>query len=101
MWAVVKASVQLLVFNRSYGDTVIIINTQQRGPFWPGGGDAYAPIAPPPLATGLRILLASQTDWRGQPGRARITWLSTIQRDLRHHHRMLSGAADLAQNRPL
>jgi len=32
--------------NRSCGDTVIIISTQQRGPFWPGGGGAYAPIAP-------------------------------------------------------
>ena len=52
MWAVVKASVQLLVFNRSYGDTVIIINTQQRGPFWPGGGMHTHPSHPPPPGYG-------------------------------------------------
>ena len=31
----------------------------------------------------------------------RITWLSTIQQDLKQHHLTLPEAADLAQNRPL
>ena len=49
-----------------------------------------------------RILLASApADWRRQLGRPRITWLSTIQQDLKHHHLSLAEAADLAQNRPL
>jgi len=39
-------------------------------------------------------------DWRRQPGRPRITWLSTVQQDLKHHHLTLPEAADLAQNRP-
>ena len=33
------------------------------------------------------ILLASPpADWRRQPGRPRITWLSTVQQDLKQHH---------------
>jgi len=49
-----------------------------------------------------RILLASPSaDWRRQPGRLRITWLSTDQQDLKQHHLTLPDAADLAQNRPL
>jgi len=49
-----------------------------------------------------RILLASpQVDWKRQPGRPCITWLSTVQQDLRHHHLTLSEAAYLAQNHPL
>ena len=40
-------------------------------------------------------------DWRRQLGRPRITCLSTIQQDLKHHHLTLPEAADLAQNRPL
>jgi len=49
-----------------------------------------------------RILSASlPADWRRQPGCPCITWLSTIQQDLRHHHLTLPEAADLAQNRPL
>jgi len=49
-----------------------------------------------------RILLASPpADWRRQLDRPRITWLSTIQQDLKHHHLTLPEAADLAQNRPL
>jgi len=36
---------------RSCADN-ISTGTQQGGPFWPGGG-SQAPIAPPPLATGL------------------------------------------------
>ena len=31
----------------------------------------------------------------------RITWLSTVQQDLKQHHLTLPKAADLAQNRPL
>ena len=38
-------------------------------------------------ADAKRILLASPpADWRRQLGRPRITWLSTIQQDLKHHH---------------
>ena len=49
-----------------------------------------------------KILLASPpADWRRQLGRPRITWLSTIQQDLKHHHLTLPEAADLAQNRSL
>ena len=48
-------------------------------------------------ADAKRIPLA----WRRQPGRPRITWLSTIQQDLKQHHLTLPEAADLAQNRPL
>ena len=48
-----------------------------------------------------RILLASPpADWRRQPGRPRITWLSTVQQDLKHHF-TFPESADLAQNRPL
>ena len=53
-------------------------------------------------ADAKRILLASPpADWRKQLGRPRITWLSTVQQDLKHHHLTLPEAADLAQNRPL
>jgi len=49
-------------------------------------------------ADAKRILLASPlADWRRQPGRPRITWLSTVQQDLKQHHLTLSEAADLAQ----
>jgi len=49
-----------------------------------------------------RILLASPpADWRRQPGRPRIMWLSTVQQDLKQHHLTLLKTADLAQNRPL
>jgi len=49
-----------------------------------------------------RILLASPSaDWRRQLGRPRITWLSSVQQDLKQHHLTLPEAADLAQNRPL
>jgi len=38
-------------------------------------------------ADAKRILLASPpADWRRQPGRPRITWLSTVQQDLKQHH---------------
>ena len=57
----------------------------------------YNPVAPAyPIwaimrmddnADAKRILLASPpADWRRQLGRPRITWLSTIQQDLKHHH---------------
>ena len=53
-------------------------------------------------ADAKRILLASPpADWRRQLGRPRITWLSTIQQDLKQHHLTLHEAAGLAQNRPL
>ena len=35
------------------------------------------------------------------PGRPRITWLNTVQRDLRAYNLALNEAVDLAQNRPL
>jgi len=47
------------------------------------------------------ILLASPlADWRRQPGRPCITWLSTVQQDLNQHHLTLPEAADLAQKEP-
>jgi len=53
-------------------------------------------------ADAKRILLASPpADWRRQLGRPCITWLSTIQQDLKQHHLTLPEAADLAQNCPL
>ena len=53
-------------------------------------------------ADAKRILFTSPSaDWRRQPGRPRITWLSTIQQDLKQHHLTLPEAADLAQNHPL
>ena len=72
----------------------------------------YNPVAPAYLfghimrmddnADAKRILLASPpADWRRQLGHPRITWLSTIQQDLKQHHLMLPEAADLAENRPL
>jgi len=32
------------------------------------------------------LLVSPPADWRRQPGRPRITWLSTVQQDLRHHN---------------
>ena len=53
-------------------------------------------------ANAKRILFASPpADWRRQLGPPRITWLSTVQQDLKQHHLTLPEAADLAQNRPL
>jgi len=52
-------------------------------------------------ADAKRILLASPlADWRKQPGRPRITWVSTAQQALKQHHLTLP-EADLAQNHPL
>jgi len=46
-------------------------------------------------ADAKRILLASApADWRRQLGRPRITWLSTVQQDLKQHHLTLPEAAD-------
>jgi len=50
---------------------------------------------------GLQGGYAPPADWRRQLGRPRITWLSTIQQDLKHHNLTIPEAADLAQNRPL
>ena len=48
------------------------------------------------------ILSASPpADWRRQLGCPCITWLSTVQQDLKQNHLTLPEAADLAQNRPL
>jgi len=45
----------------------------------------------------MALLLASHpADWRRQVGRPRITWLSTVQQDLKQHHLTLPEAADLA-----
>jgi len=53
-------------------------------------------------ADAKRILLAFPlADWRRQPGRPCMTWLSIVQQDLKQHHLTLHEAADLAQNRPL
>ena len=53
-------------------------------------------------ADAKRILLASPpADWKRQPGRPRITWLGTVQQDLKQHHLTLREAADLAQNHPI
>ena len=48
-----------------------------------------------------RILLASPpADWRRQLGCSHITWLSTVQQDLKQHHLTLPEATDLTQNHP-
>jgi len=47
------------------------------------------------------LLSSPPADWRRQPGRPCITWLSTVQQDLKQHHLTLPEAADMAQNRPL
>ena len=39
-------------------------------------------------------------NWKRPPGRPRITWLNTVQRDLRAYL-TLNEAVDLTQNRPL
>jgi len=53
-------------------------------------------------ADAKRILLASPlANWRTQPGHPRITWLSTVQQDVKQHNLTLPEAADLAQNCPL
>jgi len=43
----------------------------------------------------------SSQNWKRPPGRPRITWLNTIQRDLTAYNLTLNEAVDLAQNCPL
>jgi len=51
-------------------------------------------------ADAKKILLASPpADWGRQPGHPCITWLSTVQQDLKQQHLTLPEAADLPQNR--
>jgi len=40
-------------------------------------------------------------NWKRPPGRLRITWLNTVQRDLRAYNTTLNEAVDQAQDRPL
>jgi len=48
------------------------------------------------------ILTAPPPDiWKRPPGCLRITWLNTVQCDLRAYNLTLNKAANLAQNRPL
>jgi len=48
------------------------------------------------------ILTAPPPDnWKRPPGRPRITWLNTVQRDLSAYNLTLNEAVDLAQNRSL
>jgi len=48
------------------------------------------------------ILMALPPDsWERPPGRPRITWLNTVQWDLRAYNLTLNEAVDLAQNCPL
>ena len=48
------------------------------------------------------ILTAPPPDnWKRPPGHSRITWLNTVQRDLRAYNLTLNKAVDLAQNCPL
>ena len=49
----------------------------------------------------MTLLASPPADWKRQPGRLCITWLSTVQQDLKQHHLTLPEAADLAQNRPV
>jgi len=56
----------------------------------------------PLLKQKLKTVTNSPTaDWRRQPGRPRIMWQSSVQKDLKLHHLMLPEAADFAQNCPL
>jgi len=47
------------------------------------------------------LTLPPPENWKRPPARPRITWLNTIQRDLRAYNLTLNEAVDLAQNRPL
>ena len=40
-------------------------------------------------------------NWKRPPGRPHITWLNTVQRDLRAYNLTLNEAVDLAENCPL
>jgi len=53
-------------------------------------------------ADAKRILTAPPPqNWKRPPGRIHITWLNTVQRDLRAYNLTLNETVDLAQNRPL
>jgi len=53
-------------------------------------------------ANAKMILTApSPENWKRPAGRPHITWLNTIQHDLRVYNLALNEAVDLAQNRPL
>jgi len=54
------------------------------------------------LTNAMMILTAPPPDnWKRQLGRIHITWLNTVQCDLRAYNLTLNDAVDLAQNRPL
>ena len=72
----------------------------------------YNPVAPAYLVWAYYVhgqqhrcqedpVTSTPADWRRQPGRPHITWLSTVQQDMKQHHLTLPEAADLAQNCPL
>ena len=63
----------------------------------------FGHIARMPDETDARsIITASPSeDWRKPPGRPRITWMKTIQQDLRSNNLSLDEAITVAQNRPL
>jgi len=43
----------------------------------------------------------TQDNWKRPPGHRYITWLNTVQRDLRAYNLTVNEAVDLAQNSPL
>jgi len=47
------------------------------------------------------LTAAPQDNWNRPPGRAHITWLNIVQRDLRAYNLTLNETVDLVQNRPL
>ena len=52
-------------------------------------------------STKTRLVHKFPSNWKRPPGRPRITWLNTVQRDLRAYNLTLNKAVDLAQNCPL
>ena len=51
--------------------------------------------------TQIPIQHVHPSNWKRPPGRPRITWLNTVQRDLRAYNLTLNKAVDLAKNCPL
>jgi len=47
------------------------------------------------------LTAAPPENWKRPPGRPRITWLNTTQRDPKAYNLTLNEAVDLTQNRPL
>jgi len=47
------------------------------------------------------LMVLPPDNWKRPPGYSRITWLNTVQLDLRAYNLTLNEAIDLAQNRPL